>query len=331
MKRKSTSLHVVLFAPLALAGCSAPGEPTIGGEERVAETAQAVVASNGRSLNGRSLNGRSLNGRSLNGRSLNGVALGGVSLEGGPAIAVSLDETVFRDASKDKEIKKKDLIGASFTGTLDDQTTLDLRIDAIDRSPEDSSIRVYAVSYATDEGWRSLCADDDGEVEMAIPLAGRWSYAEGVPGGGAWIADPSAFTFACRGHALAKCVELGYAPWERAKVKVPGGNGHTSVSLADHHQACTRLIRADYCGDGKSYTLDGTLLNLYDGLGVQDDTEGWSFEAEWGPNGARCVAQRRELDGATPSCWASLPTIGCGSRSHFATGTLLMNEDSPLP
>ena len=47
---------------------------------------------------------------------------------------------------------------------------------------------------------------------------------------------------------------------------------------------------ADYFGDGRSFTVDGALLNLYDGLGIQEDTEAWSFEAEWGPEGARCVS-----------------------------------------
>jgi hypothetical protein len=324
------TLRLFVLAPMALAACAPPEEAPLLPDEPAAAASQALVSSNGRSLNGRSLNGRSLNGRSLNGRSLNGVSLEGVTLAGALTGEVWLQGTVFHGVDDEGEaLSKKDFVGAVFTGTLDDQTTLALRIDAMSPSPEDHSIQRYAVSYATDEGRRPLCVDDDGDPTTAIPLQGRWSYAEGAPGGGAKIADPSAFTFACRGHALAKCVELGYAPWKSVKVKAPGGHGNLDLSLADHHQACTRLIRADYCGDGSANTVDGTLLNLYDGIGIQDDTEGWSFEAEWGPGGARCVSRAREAGGVAPACWQSLQSGACGAKSHFATGTLLMDEDTP--
>jgi hypothetical protein len=158
---------------------------------------------------------------------------------------------------------------------------------------------------------------DRGTPLEAIPLSGRWSFAEGTRGGGAHIAD-GGFTFACVGGALAKCVEFGYKPWRVVQ----------GVSLAAHHQACTRMIRADYCGDGRSFTVDGRDINVYDALGIQADTEPWIFEAEWTPNGAACARGRRVLfkDGRTPACWSKLQRRRCGDKAHFARGTLLMNE-----
>ena len=38
------------------------------------------------------------------------------------------------------------------------------------------------------------------------------------------------------------------------------------MSLASYHQACTRMARADYCGDGTSHTQDGTWIEYYDKL-----------------------------------------------------------------
>jgi hypothetical protein len=315
--------HLVATLPFAIAGC-APG-----GELRTGEAAQADVEANGSSLNGRSLNGRSLNGRSLNGRSLNGVSWSGVQVQGSLAGSTWLEGGVLHGVdSHGHNIPRGDFVGAVLTGILDDQSTLPLRIDAISSSPGDEDTHFYAVSYAIDTGWRPLCVDAVGNPTTAIPLEGLWSYQQGVPGGGARIDDPSAFTFACRGHALAKCIELGYEPWETVKVKVAGQHGKGTVSLVDHHQACTRLIRADYCGDGTSHTVDGTLINVYDGVGVQADTEAWPFEAEWGPDGARCAARQRQLGAAPPSCWTSLLQSGCGAVTHFG-GTLLMSEDAP--
>jgi hypothetical protein len=298
---KTSSLTAVLA--LTLAACAA----SPGGEEGVSEASSAIEIGNGISLNGRSLNGRSLNGRSLNGRSLNGIALGGLSLDAG----------VLRGPGKKVE-------HTQLTGTLDDASTVTVRIDSVQRSDDDHALYFYGVSLAADGGWFPLCTDEQGLPALALALAGRWSYAEGVPGGGDFLDDPAAFTFACRGHALAKCVELGYAPFETVKVKHEG-----KLSLADHHQACTRAIRADYCGDGAPHTVDGTLIDLYDGVGIQSDTTSWPVEAEWGPDGARCVARERLVGAAAPACWAGLLLPGCGARSHFASGTLIITEDTP--
>jgi hypothetical protein len=63
------------------------------------------------------------------------------------------------------------------------------------------------------------------------------------------------------------------------------------------HQACVRLLRADYCGDGEAATRDSTPVNVFDRLGVQAPDPGaaaaMAFEAAWGPDGAVCVARTR--------------------------------------
>ena len=94
------------------------------------------------------------------------------------------------------------------------------------------------------------------------------------------------FNVTCSSGAIGKCVRLGYKPWKR----LPDG-----TALWDHHQACVRMMRADYCGDGQSFTRDGTLIDLYDRLGLQKDepAPGMRFEAGWGKDGAICVARAR--------------------------------------
>jgi hypothetical protein len=279
------------------------------------------------------MNGSALNGVALNGVRMNGSELGGLSLHGTVLAGTGADGTA---------VTPETLIGAELSGTLADGSAIALRIDDVRNAPvPNDDLYVYLVSYlaggepqAADD-WQHLCGDDVvGQPIAAMPLSGLWDYQMGVPGGGAWTAMPGWMTFACRGAVLAKCVEMGYRPWQSLQ-RCEGGRC-SDVSLADAHQACTRMVRADYCGDGQPYTVNGRAINVYDGLGLQTDTEQWAFEAEWQPQGASCLSQQRvyqlqvQLDATSqntlPPCIASRVTEDCGNLAHFSSGTLLMNE-----
>lgn len=85
--------------------------------------------------------------------------------------------------------------------------------------------------------------------------------------------------FGCVSGAVGKAVLWGYTPWEHG---------------FDAHQTATRVVRADYCGDGISWTEQGT------GLQLEDVQQVWSFadpaqstEAIWGPDGALCLKEPR--------------------------------------
>jgi hypothetical protein len=128
---------------------------------------------------------------------------------------------------------------------------------------------------------------------------------------------------ACRGGAIAKCVEWGYRPWATA-VECDDERCF-EISLTDHHQACTRMARADYCGDGTPHTENGTLIDIYDDLSppiASAEAAGhhsWGVEAEWGPAGATCVGKSLRLDildssTQVPSCLKDLKDLeACGS------------------
>jgi hypothetical protein len=127
-------------------------------------------------------------------------------------------------------------------------------------------------------------------------------------------------TFSCTTGVIAKCVVWGYRPWEVG---------------AELHEACTRMARADYCGDGVPHTREGTLIDMFDARGIQvrEPRPGLTFEAAWGPEGAVCVRQPRyiEVNDAGqeqyPSCWASKPR--CESwQAAMAAGAVLGNESA---
>ena len=306
-----------------LVGCT--GTVTESASEPTFQSQVAELASpNGRNLNGRNLNGRNLNGTAL-GQTLVSVNLSGVYAADSvddPMSSVWLQGSAFHGYNAGREVSGTDFLGARFTGNLGDGATVQLRVDAIQPATGASAdIWSYRVSFldTVDGTWKPACPAADGSALDAIPVNGTWNYQEGVAGGGDRFDDPTRFTFACEGAAIAKCIQFGYRPWATT------ADGR---SLADHHQACTRMVRADFCGDGTSHTQDGNWVNLYDALGVQQDTEAWQLEAEWNADGALCSSEATRA-GQAVSCPNKPQLTGCGQTGHFRTGTLLMSEVPP--
>jgi len=65
--------------------------------------------------------------------------------------------------------------------------------------------------------------------------------------------------------------------------------------MRDLHAACIHMVRADYGGDDRPTTRDGTVIDVYDRFGIQmpEAADRMPFEAAWGLNGALCVAHPR--------------------------------------
>lgn len=324
---------------LALAGC-AP-EAGSGAQERVGATEQALdatvitvfrVIGYNYDLAGRDLNGTALNGKVLDGHIPTGISADGATLDGAPMQSTSLVGSELQGVDAKGKHKHGDkMVGAVFHAILDDAESLEMRLDSLEAGTHkwDQDVMRYEVSYPTQNGRMPLCGvGADGKPIKVIVLSGRWDYAQGAPSGGSHVEDPAAYTFACDEYALAKCVELGYKPWQPAKACVAGQKCQ-KITLADLHQSCTRMLRADYCGDGTSYTVDGTELNAYDAFGIRTDAMAWAIEAEWAPAGALCVARERIPSAGTPPCAAALDTPACGDPAHLGTGALLISEIAP--
>jgi hypothetical protein len=279
-----------------------------------------VSALGGENLNGENLNGENLNGENLNGselgKAVKWVELAGVTLDGAWLPWVWLDGSQLMGWQGGAVLEGDALVGARFVARSDTNKWLKLRVADVESPADGDDVWRYWVEYLETNGqWYPICLDTAGDAFGAIPVDGYWNHKRGVPHGGDKIDDPWRFTFACpRVGAIGKCVEAGYEPWAYTA---------DGTSLADHHQACVRLMRADYCGDGEPHTVDGTLVNLYDQIGIQDDADDWIHEAEWGPDGASCISpHNRHVEPV--KCYDRLIRDDCGA--SFSDGTLLISE-----
>jgi hypothetical protein len=217
----------------------------------------------------------------------------------------------------------------------------------------------YEVTWSRGDQSGNVCPGPN--VALAVPL--RWE--QGVPPEEWRVLPTSAsFTFACvpqplrdcgfhGGGVIAKCVDWGFPPWQHSGATLSGTvlqgsttagqwlTGSMSEALS-FHQTCLRMATADYCGTGRSNTLDGTPIALLDPMYVplvppapaipgdalivprlEAPNEGLAFEAAWAdcstpgpavPNSACDPAGKgRRAFGAvclSKKRWASLPVAG---------------------
>jgi hypothetical protein len=139
--------------------------------------------------------------------------------------------------------------------------------------------------------WIPACKDG----ERAVPFSEVWNVS-----GGRQI-EAGSFTFACLNAAIGKCYnQWGYVPWKTT------ADGVNWTSL---HQACTRMARADYCGDGTPHTVDNHPVDVWDSAGMlrrSSTTPGGvsgtpAFEGAWNDTGALCFNHFR-ISGSETNC-----------------------------
>jgi hypothetical protein len=191
-----------------------------------------------------------------------------------------------------------------------------------DASDPHGDILLYDFRLITSHGEEPFCAPDLDGRRVGFPLAGRSD-----PTGTLSFSDRSTFELVCTSGAQGKCARFGYAPWRQA----PDGR-----PMIDWYNACIRLLRGDYCGDGRPFTRDGTLVDIYDHFGGHrsDADPRFSFEAAWGPEGAVCVARTRlpdiiDLDGLGRACPRLAGRLGHAVCSENVPGGLIFNRSLP--
>ena len=263
-----------------------------------ADAKTSTVRQYGMSMQGMSMQGMSMQGMSMQGMSMQGFSLDGVTLNGNLSnVHVEKGELVAQRGSQ--TLRGTALVGAHlFAQVVSDSdpnvtAQVEYKITAIAaETGNDPTNTGHTYLYtlqqhvAETDTWTDACGTDADGRRVAIPIAATWNAT------GDRVESTTQFTFGCTSGVIAKCYRWGYRPWVT-------GYG----DLVAMHWACTRMARADYCGNGVSHTQDGTWINMWDQLPPPGPIQrhgllpplGMLFEAGWNTGGAVCLSRARWL------------------------------------
>lgn len=233
------------------------------------------------------------------------------------------DELIMSGAGGELRIRRSEKTGTSIISTL---YFLDYR----------------TVTPGNTGPWVDYCGTSGGG---AIPISGYYDFRR-THESGAWI------SFACADSAAQKCNHWGFA----------AGNAGPTDKNWQHHQACTGMTNANYCGTGQSFTREKTPILIRDAvLGYGNDQPNnfghpavmpghpdvHYIEAGWLPNGRPLCLSKLRWHALSPNqCGAALPDPRYQSSAEakfcdqwtipqlFAAGAILVNGskmmDAPL-
>jgi hypothetical protein len=176
-------------------------------------------------------------------------------------------------------LRRAALVGARLV-LADRGGEMQVRIDGVeeDKTATGGPLLLYRLSVLSPGGQEigPLCLPDPQGRRAGFPMP------DGSGG----------FRFTCTSGAEGKCVRMGYRPWDISNRGLP---------LQDLHRACVHMLRADYGGDDRPTTRDGTSVDVFDRFGIQksEKANGMQFEAAWGADGAVCVAHSRIAQNVT--------------------------------
>lgn len=292
-----------------LAGCDLDGNLTVSDAE--AEATMFRGGGSGSScpiwqcgFNAAEVHGASIRELSLDGE-VNGAGLQILRVvPSAPAAVGGYDELeVVGDSFVLRNAKGNTITGAALIGTEIELGKNGVKVTSVMIAGHDTVPRwaagagpahAYALSYLADGVTeRNVCTGDvtDARASVALVLGGETydldekTVAPNRPG---W------FSIACAGSAAAKLALLGYGP-------------QTSATTPAQRQATLKMITADYCGGGHSYTVNGTPLQWENVSGsVEVAGEPGALEAVWTAAGALCLESTRLADTAVdcpiPAC-----------------------------
>jgi hypothetical protein len=201
-----------------------------------------------------------------------------------------------------RTLRSADLVGATLTIAAGG-TQAEITIGSVEEDRYAAGGRVLLHHFVvTDETGK--------QTDLCTPDAEGRSRGFPVPD------ERGGFELTCTSGAVGKCIRWGYRAWEEKSGGPP---------LAALHQACVRMTRADYGGDGRTHTRDGIAVYVCDRFGIRqcEPDAPLAFEAAWGEDGAVCVARPRLADVVSldqlaqryPRLWPRLGQAACNETS----------------
>jgi hypothetical protein len=197
-----------------------------------------------------------------------------------------------------------------------------IRITAVERDPDAKSGDVWLHTMLweqTDGSTQNVCQPGPDGRRQGFPIANHMRADGGIEPTAAEI-----FELVCTSGARGKCVRFGYRPWEPDEREL--------------YAACTRMVRADYCGDAVATTRNGMLIDLYDDRRIEaaDNDPAQEFEAGWTAHGAVCVRHVRvkeniSLERLVTACPRLMDKVGimCTEETARSLGAALFNRSRP--
>jgi hypothetical protein len=209
-------------------------------------------------------------------------------------LAVDNDEFAAYDANNLRVGVGEDLIGWDIV-LSDGVDTTELHIRAHDAEIDSwatggAPISAYALAYETGTApveTVNVCpAVRDDPDALAVTLISGEIYRRDekvvIPEQPGWV------TLACEDEAVFKMKLMNYGPSDDFDNGAPAS--------PDQRQATIKMITADYCGTGESFTAQGTPLlwkNAGETVSTGNLPPGAAIEARWDRNGAVCLGRPR--------------------------------------
>lgn len=212
----------------------------------------------------------------LDGHVLDGVKLTGVYLQVDNAWvkldSVKVSNGALRGSRGATQYTGAQLVGSRWNLQPVGGPPVEMRITAYTQISERESR--YTFTYTEDGVEVSVCAPDQGGDTSAIPIKDIVVNADT----GAVSRRAKTLFLGCLSGAVGKAYAWGYDP---------------QTSGIANFETAIRVVRADYCYDGTSWTMPGTGIQVddpWDGAFMYDD---YDDEAIWTTSGLACLTRPR--------------------------------------
>lgn len=188
----------------------------------------------------------------------------------------------------------------------------------------------YTFEHQNDEGeWIGNCAGDTTQTKGPNARILSGFHLDGTSG--ELTPSDARIFIACLNAAVGKAAAWGYydeevgPPDDQDPPDV--GDGPTFAARLDRFELAIRVVRADYCYDGSSWTEAGVALQVEDIWGIRPaSAEPGEVEAVWGAEGLLCAGTGRYKPDIRELCEEDIPSCDDDATLSDYPGGLIMTR-----